>query len=510
MPQVKLLVNDLGLEAEFRLKPKDDVPEEGEIDSDDEDEDDEEDDEGEEDEEGETKDHDANDDSARDRSNKTDGKQTNKTKPEPAADGSKNGDYQAAAETPSKSKRKPCISLFEMQSFLTALILPEPRLSTPPSWCRVIRCLRASNVGIFLLDNVDLDWIEDKAAKFKHGFRFETSPDWIERLTMVPLSRRAQDMTATNDKKPNGRNYEMDLNARPKIGRSSLLLSPIQMLAENYPMPFDDDDIKPLRSKYYAVNDRSPMFGIDCEMCITDRSELTKISIVDEECRVVYNQLVKPDRPITNYLTRYSGITKDMMEHVQTSLEDVQYFMRKTLPRDAIFVGHSLNMDLAAMRIFHPYVIDTSVIYNRSGVRSYKPSLKSLAYEFLGKNIQTSNKLGHDSLEDAITSLELVQLKIVNGLTFGDSVAHEKALGLKYDSKTGITHLHFDKFIERHKVIPISYRRLDTTPGARCMYIHDEESPLEQDVKVSILQLLDKPNSICVVMTNRGECYVKI
>lgn len=482
MPQAKLYVNDEGLEAEFRLKPKDDVPEEGEIDS-------EEDDDEEQDEEKngtEINEHD----------------QANKEST------SQNGTNQGS--TPNNSKRKPCISLFEMQSFLIALILPEPRLSTPPSWCRVLRCLRASNVGIFLLDNVDLDWIDDKAAKFKHGFRFETSPDWIERLTMVPLSRRAQSMTETDETKPNGRNYQTDLNARPKVGRSSLLLSPIQQIAENYPMPFEDDDIKPLRSKYYAVNDRSPMFGIDCEMCITDKSELTKISIVDEECRIVYNQLVKPYAPITNYLTRYSGITKDMMEHVQTRLEDVQYFMRKTLPRDAIFVGHSLNMDLAAMRIFHPYVIDTSVIYNRSGVRSYKPSLKSLAYEFLGKSIQTADKLGHDSLEDAITALELVQLKIVNGLTFGDAVAHEKALGLKYDSKTGITHLQFDRFIERHKVNEILYRKLDLTPGARTMFVHDKQRPLEPEVKLSILQLLERPNSICVVMTSAGECYVKI
>jgi DNA polymerase III epsilon subunit-like protein len=511
MPQAKLLVNDQGLEAEFRIKPKDDVQEEGEISSDDDDDDDN--DDGDDDDDEDKKVKGANQKDADTRARLNDGKQIKEPNDHSvdASEAVSTGKSEAGRNhgTPSKIKRKPCISLFEMQSFLIALILPEPRLSTPPSWCRVLRCLRASNVGIFLLDNVDLDWIDDKAAKFNHGFRFETSPDWIERLTMVPLSRRAQNLT-NNELGPNGRTYETNLNARPKIGRTALLLSPIQMITESYPMPFDDDLIKPLRSKYYPVTDRSPMFGIDCEMCITNQSELTKISIVDEECRVVYNQLVKPYEPITNYLTRYSGITKEMMEGVETRLEDVQYFMRKTLPRDSIFVGHSLNMDLAAMRVFHPYVIDTSVIYNITGVRSYKPSLKSLAYEFLGKSIQTADKLGHDSLEDAITALELVQLKIVNGLTFGDAVAHEKSLGLKYDSKTGITHLQFDKFIERHKVIPISYRRLDLTPGARSMFIHDEQSPLEQEVKTSILQLLDKPNSICVVMTSAGECYVRI
>lgn len=508
MPQAKLFVHDEALKAQIRLIPKDDVQEEGELEESD---DDEEDDEDQDNGQGETNpgQQTAGVVSEEDEADSKGGNKSDHNGAEARKESEKTGQGDGS---PSRIKQKPCISLFETQSFLIALILPEPRLSTPPTWCRVLRCMRASNVGIFLLDNVDLDWIDDKAAKFTHSFRCETSPDWIERLTMVPLSRRAQTLTPNSD--PNSsrieRKFETNLNAKPKISRTALLLSPLQMIVENYPMPFEEG-FEPLRSKYYRATDDSPMFGIDCEMCITGNgSELTKISIVDEESRIVYDQLVKPDATIINYLTRYSGITEDMMADVENKLEDVHYFMRKKLPRDAIFVGHSLNMDLAAMRMFHPYVIDTSVIYNRSGERYYKPSLKTLAYEFLGKSIQTANQLGHDSLEDAVTALELVQLKIVNGLEFGDAVATEKAMGLKYDCKTGISHLQLDRFIERHKVVPISYRCLDLTPGARCVYIHDKQSPLEQEVKDAILQLLNKPNSICFVMTNAGQCFVKI
>ena len=500
MPTVKLIVNDSGLEAQFRLIPKDDIREEGELDDDDDDDD-------EDDQAGKSDDgcKGDNQDEKIDEKTKTVDSKAEDNDVIVVADHQGEGNVQATV----KAKQKPFVSLFEMQSFLIALMLPEPRLSTPPTWCRVLRCMRASNVGVFLLDEVDLDWIDDKASKFTHAFRFEMSPDWIERLTMVPLSRRAQNMTSRSEHKSNGQMFETDLNAKCKISRTSLLLSPVQLIVEKYPMPYDES-IEMLRSRYNRVTDRSPLFAIDCEMCMTDRSELTKISIVDEEGRIVYNQLVKPDLPITDYLTRYSGITKAMLEHVETKLTDVQQFIRKTLPRDAIFVGHSLNNDLAALKIFHPYVIDTSVIYNRSGVRSYKPSLKSLAYEFLGKSIQCNEKIGHDSLEDAVTALELVRLKLVNGLTFGDNVALEKSLGLKYDSKTGVTHLQFDKFIDRHQVVPISYRCLDMTPGSRCLYIHDKQSPIEHEVKDSILQLLSKTNAICVVMTNAGECYVKI
>lgn len=467
MPNPKLVINSSGSEAQFRLIPKDDEKEEGQI-------------EDEDDEESEISDD-------------TDevSKQDNDTKDS------------------SKTKKHPRISLFEMQSFLIALILPEPRLSTPPTWCRVIRCMQAQNVGIFLLDDQDLDWIEDKASKFTHAFRFESVPNWIEVLLSVPLSRRLQNTTTPeNNYHSSGGRFEPNLNADYKVPKTALLLSPLQMIVENYPMP-TEEHIKVLRSKYTHVDESSLMFAMDCEMCITDRSELTKISIVDEELRIVYNELVKPDNPITNYLTRYSGITREMMENVTTTIEDVHHFMRKNLPRNSILCGHSLNMDLSAVQIFHPYVIDTSVIYNRTGRRSYKPSLKSLAYEFLRKEIQTVDKIGHDSLEDAITTMELVKLKLVNGPLFADAVSIEVSQGIRYDSKTGITHLQIDKFIERHNITPLSYRFVDTTPKARCIYVHDRQEPLENDVKEAILELLERKSAICVVLTSAGECYVK-
>lgn len=479
MPKMKLILTSEGLDAQFRLIRANEEKEEGEIDDDDEEE-----------EEFEENEHEKDQNSK-----EVEGDGENKDKLE-----------QTNGKPVSKQPR---ISLFEMQSFLIALLLPGPRLSTPPSWCKVIRCMKATNVGIYLLDNVDLDWIEDKGSKFDHAFRFETSPNWIERLTSVPLSNRLQSLNLPREFGcGDNPTFETNLNAPPKVPRTSLLLSPIQMIVENYPMP-PDEGIKILRTRIPQVTDDSPMFGIDCEMCLTSKSELTRISIVDEELRIVYNELVKPDEPITNYQTRYSGITQQMLENVSTTLEDVHYFMRKHLPRDAIFCGHSLNMDLVALQIFHPFVIDTSVIFSRSGRRSYKPSLKSLAYELLGKEIQTSTQLGHDSVEDAITAIELVKLKLINGLEFGDTVAFEETQGIKFDYKTGITHLPMDKFITRHDA-NLSYRRADTTAGARSIYIHDQQEPLEQSVKESILYLLQKEGAVCVIMTNLGECYIKL
>lgn len=61
--------------------------------------------------------------------------------------------------------------------------------------------------------------------------------------------------------------------------------------------------------------------------------------------------------------------------------------------------------------MLHPYIIDTSVIFNLSGERMRKTKLKVLSAEFLGEQIQNSAS-GHDSVEDATACMKLVQAKL--------------------------------------------------------------------------------------------------
>lgn len=95
------------------------------------------------------------------------------------------------------------------------------------------------------------------------------------------------------------------------------------------------------------------MFALDCEMCRSTRSdsELTRISIVNENLEVVYDTLVKPYNKITDYVTRFSGVTKAMLDPINVRLEDVQRKVREILPPDAILVGQSLYNDLHAMKV---------------------------------------------------------------------------------------------------------------------------------------------------------------
>ncbi|KAL7635516.1 UNVERIFIED_CONTAM: hypothetical protein RMT77_014585 [Armadillidium vulgare] len=216
-------------------------------------------------------------------------------------------------------------------------------------------------------------------------------------------------------------------NLHNELSKVDLLLSVEEMCRFKYPLGVDgtisgrNSEYVPLHSYYDEVTPNSPMFGIDCEMCQTIAGhELTRISVVDEQLNVIYTSFVRPDNPIINYLTRYSGVTSSDLENVTTSLVEVQQKLKELLPKDCILVGHSLENDFTALKLFHPYVIDTSLIYNLSHDVYRKPSLKLLAKLFLNKEIQNRGKDGHHPSEDAAASLELVLLKLKNGSYFGD------------------------------------------------------------------------------------------
>lgn len=94
------------------------------------------------------------------------------------------------------------------------------------------------------------------------------------------------------------------------------------------------------------------MVALDCEMCLTaEGSKLTRVSVVDENEKVIFDEFCVPDTPITDYLTKYSGITEETLRNVKNRLEDVREKLLNLISSDTIIVGHSLENDLLALKV---------------------------------------------------------------------------------------------------------------------------------------------------------------
>ncbi|KZP34383.1 ribonuclease H-like protein [Athelia psychrophila] len=175
---------------------------------------------------------------------------------------------------------------------------------------------------------------------------------------------------------------------------------------------------------------KAKVYAIDCEMCLTeDGKELTRVCVIDYYSgAVVYDQLVKPPKPIVDYLTQWSGITKEALEGVTTTLPTVQAAILALLvpapsPTPAptpILLGHSLESDLRALKLCHPACIDTALTYHHPRGRPLKPGLAWLTRKWCGRVIQARGAGGHDPEEDARACVELLRKKLENGAGFGE------------------------------------------------------------------------------------------
>lgn len=245
--------------------------------------------------------------------------------------------------------------------------------------------------------------------------------------------------------------------------KSDLLLSPIQMMTNGYPLPNDKvfEDFKNTKIVYDPVTNDSPLYALDCEMVQTMNNPraLARIAIVDENFKTIYDTFVIPPTKITNYLTEYSGITANLLKGVTKTLEEVQEDIQKLLPNDAILCGQSVNFDLICLKLFHPYIIDTSNIFNMSGNPGQKHKLKHLASYFLQEEIQTDLQKGHNPCEDSLAVMKLVSLKLNNKRTFGDVTLGWQMPVEKGKEKPPLSSNLLEKIATKNKKISISARR---------------------------------------------------
>ncbi|KAJ9646531.1 hypothetical protein H2199_002580 [Coniosporium tulheliwenetii] len=193
----------------------------------------------------------------------------------------------------------------------------------------------------------------------------------------------------------------------------------------------EDGDIPEKEIQQGSLTAGRNILAMDCEMCKTspDTFALTRISLVSWDGSVVLDELVKPDLPITDYLTPYSGITAAMLAPVTTTLRDIQSRLLDLITPRTILVGHSLNADLTALKMTHPFIIDTALIYPHPRGPPLKSSLKWIAQKYLSRDIQQHHgTTGHDSIEDARACLDLLKTKCEKGPKWGTAEASGESI----------------------------------------------------------------------------------
>ncbi|KAF9172958.1 hypothetical protein BGX21_009052 [Mortierella sp. AD011] len=248
-------------------------------------------------------------------------------------------------------------------------------------------------------------------------------------LLNVPLSKseKLKREKEKKDKKPK------------KMKAENFMMSLEELRESDFPIPHYLDPDAPKLEKDWIETPKlkkttltpppKTVIAMDCEMCRTEAGpELTRVTLIDYSGATILDELVKPEHKILDYLTQYSGMTAARLEGVTTRLADVQKLLKKLIDYNTILVGHSLENDMKVLKLAHPFIIDTSLIYHHTRGPPYRPGLKWLAQKWLQREIQANVERGHDSAEDALACMDLLKLKLSKPPGFGEYEQDQESL----------------------------------------------------------------------------------
>ncbi|OAP54636.1 hypothetical protein AYL99_11084 [Fonsecaea erecta] len=185
-----------------------------------------------------------------------------------------------------------------------------------------------------------------------------------------------------------------------------------------------------------GVRLRQPV-SFDCEMGYTTYGmEVIRVTAVSwPDGRLLLDVLVRPYGEILDLNTRFSGVTKEAyasalpyeaalsdqaqeahLDNRQLRKVDSTAAARQLLfdhiSRETPLIGHAIENDLNVVRIIHPCVVDTVLLYPHPRGLPIRYGLKMLSQKYLSRGIQTAGDAGHDSKEDAIATGDLVTKKV--------------------------------------------------------------------------------------------------
>jgi hypothetical protein len=178
--------------------------------------------------------------------------------------------------------------------------------------------------------------------------------------------------------------------------------------------------------------------SIDCEMGYTTLGmEMIRLSALSwPEGEELIDVLVRPVGEVLDLNTRFSGVSLDQFnraiplesspeERGDSTSEDgelapdlmkvespaaARKLLFDNIGQNTALIGHAIDNDLNVLRIIHPFIVDTVLLYPHPRGLPARYGLKMLANKYLRRDIQHLDT-GHDSKEDAKATGELVRLK---------------------------------------------------------------------------------------------------
>lgn len=352
------------------------------------------------------------------------------------------------------------VLLKHFKKLLSYLQTPQLSLSSPAFTITAalkIKCCAVVYIPGLVPSDFGISNTEPFKTLHKLDGAFDTPMEFVkshsEFIINTYMCKKGQDMFP-----PMATLYQFPLTKKEKQERTKLLgtkqlvitdilLTKSELVKNGFPMhsSLDASEANALPEGWVETtnfeHEGSKIFALDCEFCMAgDNQVLTRVSVVNFNDEIVYDTYVKPEELITDYLTRFSGITEEILCNVTKTREDVQQDIVKIISSSDIMVGHSLNSDLNVMRIRHPQIVDTLVIYKHHRGGKYKHALRWLTNTHLKRKIQDGERdgTGHSSVEDLIACMDLVKLKLEKGPDFGRNIGI--SLFKKLSDRCDLTH----------------------------------------------------------------------
>lgn len=202
--------------------------------------------------------------------------------------------------------------------------------------------------------------------------------------------------------------------SREKYGESTFVKTEDGGELEDSLSQCTTDSVPGVLNQIEMEMDVTKRLALDCEMVgvgICRATALARCSVVDYSGDIVCDLYVKPEEPVTDYRTKWSGIREgDLNDGI--TFNEARRRVRKII-EGCRLIGHAVHSDLRALNLTHPrhMIRDTAKYYPLRGLAGLQPnltpSLKELTSILLGRTIQDSE---HCSVEDARAAMSLYTL----------------------------------------------------------------------------------------------------